>query len=125
MKTTLNIDDDLLARARRHARETGRPLRAVVEEGLCRVLARPTPRSRYRLPDLRAGDPAAPDPLERYSWPELRETIHDSPGAELGRNFADAYRDFTAGVDLSALGLDPDKLFGNIRDKRPRCDDRS
>lgn len=125
MKTTLNIDDDLLARARRHARETGRPLRAVVEEGLRRVLARPARRGRYKLPDLRAGDPAAPDPLERYSWPELRDAIHGSSGAESGRNFADAYRDFTADVDLSALGLDPDALFGNIRDKRPGRDDRS
>ena len=84
MKTTLNIDDELLARARRHARETGRPLRAVVEEGLRRVLARPAPRSRYRLPDLRAGDPAAPDPLERQSWPELRETIYGDSGGDPG-----------------------------------------
>lgn len=78
MKTTLNIDDELLARAERHAQETGRPLRAVVEEGLRRVLARPVPRSRYKLPDLRAGDPAAPDPLERYSRSELRDAIYGS-----------------------------------------------
>ena len=34
MKTTLDIHDELLARAKRHARATGRPLRAVVEDGL-------------------------------------------------------------------------------------------
>ena len=84
MKTTLDIHDELLARAKRHARETGRPLRAVVEEGLRRVLARPVPRSRYKLPDLRAGDPAASDPLERYSWPELRETIYGDHGGDPG-----------------------------------------
>ena len=79
MKTTLDIHDELLARAKRHAKETGRPLRALVEDGLRRVLAPAPPRTPYRLADLRAGDPNAPDPLEGYSWPELRETIYD-PG---------------------------------------------
>jgi len=40
------------------------------------------------------------------------------------RNFADAYGDFTASVDLAALALDPDALFGDIRDKRPGRDVR-
>ena len=80
MKTTLDIDDELLKRARRHARETGRPLRAVVEDGLRRVLASGAPERGYRLPDLRAGDPKAFDPLSRYSWPELRETMYGDPG---------------------------------------------
>ena len=81
MKTTLDIHDELLLRAKRHARETGRPLRALVEDGLRRVLAASSPRTRYRLADLRAGEPGAPDPLEGYSWPELRETIYGDPGA--------------------------------------------
>ncbi|MCE2501774.1 MAG: hypothetical protein J4G13_13075 [Dehalococcoidia bacterium] len=33
MKTTIDIQDELLARAKLHARQNGRPLRAVVEEG--------------------------------------------------------------------------------------------
>ena len=81
MKTTLDIHDELLMRAKRHSKETGRPLRALVEDGLRCVLAAAPSRSKYRLPDLRAGDPEAPDPLERYSWPELRETIYGDPGA--------------------------------------------
>ena len=79
MKTTLDIHDELLVRAKRHAKETGRPLRAVVEEGLRRVLAPTGRHSRYGLPDLRVGDPAAPDPLDRYSWPELRDAIYGDP----------------------------------------------
>ena len=81
VKTTLDIHDELLARAKRHARETGRPLRALVGDGLRRVLPSAPPRTRYRLADLRAGDPDAPDPLEGSSWPELRETIYGDPGA--------------------------------------------
>ena len=64
-------------------RETGRPLRALVEDGLRRVLQPSPPRPRYALPDLRAGDPGAEDPLERYSWPELRELIYGDPGKPL------------------------------------------
>ena len=80
MKTTLDIHDELLARAKRHARETGRPLRAVIKEGLRCVLSSSPPQPRHTLPDLRVSDPRAPDPLEQYSWPELRELIYVDPG---------------------------------------------
>ena len=76
MKTTIDIHDELLARAKRHAVETGRPLRAVVEEGLRHVLSTSTRRDRYTIPDLRMGNSRAPDPLEQFSWPELREVIY-------------------------------------------------
>ena len=75
MKTTINIQDELLERAKRHARETGRPLRAVVEEGLRLVLEAP-PRTRYILPDLSVGNPERRDPLEQYSWSDLRSIIY-------------------------------------------------
>lgn len=77
MKTTLDIHDELLVRAKRHAKEAGKPLRAVVEEGLRNLLSSSAPRSQYTLPDLRVGDPNADDPLEQYSWPELRDAIYD------------------------------------------------
>ena len=80
MKTTLDIHDELLIRAKRHAKETGLPLRAVVEEGLRRVLVTAGP-SQYKLPDLRVGDANAPDPLAAYSWPELRELIYGGSDA--------------------------------------------
>lgn len=80
MKTTLDIHDELLRRAKRHAKETGRPLRAVVEDGLRCVLASARPRGGYKLTDMRVGDPEVADPLERYSWPELREMIYGDPG---------------------------------------------
>lgn len=77
MKTTLEIHDEILVRAKDHARKTGRPLRAVVEDGLRRVLDAPPPRNRYALPDLRVGDPNGPDPLEGYAWPDVRELIYE------------------------------------------------
>ncbi len=79
MKTTLNIQDELLTRAKRHAQRTGRPLRAVVEEGLRQVLSNESSRGRYLLPDHSAGEAGGRDPLEAYSWQDLREVIYGKP----------------------------------------------
>ncbi len=76
MKTTLDIQDELLARAKRHARTTGRSLRSVVEEGLRQILSAPSRDAPYRLPDHSVGDPDAVGPLETYSWQELRNIIY-------------------------------------------------
>ena len=43
MRTTLDIHDDLLIRAKRHAMASGRTLRAVVEDGLRMVLSASSP----------------------------------------------------------------------------------
>lgn len=80
MKTTIDIHDELLALARRLASETGWPLSAVVEDGLRLVWAAHTPANTYSLPDVRRGDPGAPDPLAGYTWPELRELIYRDQG---------------------------------------------
>ncbi len=79
VKTTFDIQDELLARAKQHARRTGRPLRAVVEEGLRQVLSNTVPRQRYRLPDESAGESGGRDPLEAYSWQDLRGVIYGEP----------------------------------------------
>lgn len=76
MKTTIELPDELLARAKRHARNTGRPLRAVMEEGLRQVLSNEQSSTRYRLVDLSVGDAGGRDPLESYSWQDLRELIY-------------------------------------------------
>ena len=77
MKTTIDVDDTLLARAKRHARKVGKPLRMLVEDGLRQVLleseAKP---ARYRLPDRSVGKNGDPDPLESLSWQDLRTEIY-------------------------------------------------
>ncbi len=79
MKITMDIQDELLARAKRHAQRTGRPLSAIVEDGLRQVLSKETVRKRYRLPDRSVGEQGAADPLEAYFWQDLREVIHEEP----------------------------------------------
>ena len=77
MKTTLDIHDELLTRAKRHARQTGRPLRTLVEDGLRHVLSETSERPPYRLPDMSVGDPNGPNPLEHLSWAEVRDLIYE------------------------------------------------
>lgn len=79
VKTTLDIQDALLERAKRHARRAQRPLRAIVEEGLRRVLSEASPRSAFRLRDASVGDPNGRDPLEAFSWQDLRAEIYGEP----------------------------------------------
>ena len=73
MKTTIDIQDDLTIRARRHAERSGQSLRTVVEAGLRLVL------NRYRLPDRSVGDPDAGNPLETLSWQDLRSHVYGEP----------------------------------------------
>ncbi|HEV8548657.1 MAG TPA: hypothetical protein VGQ57_06510 [Polyangiaceae bacterium] len=76
MKTTVEIAEPLLARARSHARRTGRPLRALIEEGLRLVLQTERGRTQHRLSDLSVGDPGGPNPLDKLSWQDLRDEIY-------------------------------------------------
>ena len=76
MRTTLELDDELLAEASEYARKTGQPLRALVEEGLRRVLTNDGPQGGYRLPDRSVGDPAGDNPLEGYSPGETRDIAY-------------------------------------------------
>jgi hypothetical protein len=76
MKTTVEVADDLLERARQHARRTGRPVRALIEEGLRLVLRAERETVGYHLPDRSVGTPRAHNPLESFSWQDLRDEIY-------------------------------------------------
>ena len=76
MKTTVDIEDRLLDQAERRARETGRHLEELVEEGLRHVLSTAPPDEGYRLPDRSVGNDRHPDPIKSYSWLELRSMIY-------------------------------------------------
>ena len=74
MKTTLEIDDRLLQRAKRHAAAQGTTLRAVVEDALrARLALRPEDRSRYRFtpPTVRGARPPAIDVADRNTLYDL------------------------------------------------------
>jgi Bacterial antitoxin of type II TA system, VapB len=74
MKTTLEIDDRLLERAKRHASANGTTLRAVVEDALrARLAPRPEAHARYRFepPTVRGSGPPAIDVADRNALYDL------------------------------------------------------
>lgn len=77
MKTTVEINDMLLERARHRAKETGQPLRAVIEDGLRQLLAKPLPKTKYKMKDLSYGNPDDPDPMQNLTWEEIRDIIYE------------------------------------------------
>lgn len=79
MKTTLEIKDDLLVRAKLLAKRTGRTLSVLVEDSLRSTLAVAEEPARYKVPDLSYGDEHADDPLERVSWQVLRAEVYGEP----------------------------------------------
>jgi hypothetical protein len=76
VKTTVEIPDALLERARLQARQSGRPVRALIEEGLRLVLQAGSATVDYRLPDRSIGVPDGPNPLEAMSWQDLRDEVY-------------------------------------------------
>lgn len=76
MKTTVEISDALFARAKRHARQHGSSLRALVEEGLRRVLDDVRAKPTYKMRDRSAGRASDANPLETMSWQDLRDKIY-------------------------------------------------
>jgi len=52
MKTTLNIDDQVMKRLREEAARQGRTMSELVEAGLRRVLAEPQPGGSGEVPEL-------------------------------------------------------------------------
>ena len=82
MKTTLDIKDELVARAKRLAKRSGKPLRAVVEDSLRLALARESDSRSYELPDFSTGTPGTDDPLESRSWQDLRDENYGESGTQ-------------------------------------------
>jgi hypothetical protein len=56
MRTTLAVDDHLLAAAKDRARERGQSLGQIVEDALRRELAEPTGGEPFEVPVFRGGD---------------------------------------------------------------------
>jgi len=74
MKTTIDLSDALFDSAKKLAQQRRTTLRALVEEGLRRVLAdaHATDRPAFRLPDARVGGGELIEPDARR-WQELEE----------------------------------------------------
>ena len=80
MKTTIEVQDDLLERSKRLARQEGTTLRAVIEEGLQLALRARAQRRRqpFALQPF-AGDGLTPE-FQSAGWERIRDEIYRDRG---------------------------------------------
>ncbi len=80
MKTTIDIADNLLEEARKQAGREGKTIKALVEEGLRKVLAERQQRGGFHLrPASFKGEGLQPD-AAGASWERLRELAYGERG---------------------------------------------
>ena len=77
MKTTIELADDLAAKAKRYAARHGVTLRAVIEDGI-RLKLRSEPA--FKLRDASVEGAGLQTPFRENGWPELREAIYEDRG---------------------------------------------
>ena len=76
MKTTIDIADDLLERAKRQAQRENRTLKEVVEEALRRQLAAATPKKSFKYrPHTFKGKGLQPG-IAEGDWEKIRDLIY-------------------------------------------------
>ena len=81
MKTTLEIADPLLEQARKIAARDGETLRSLVEQGLRKVVAERSAKTKpFKLRDGSVGTPGGPSYYEELSWEEKRALMYEGRG---------------------------------------------
>jgi hypothetical protein len=81
MKTTIEIAPDLLASSRRIAHEESLSLRALVEEGLRKVIAEHERRPAFRLRTVRFTGGGFNPGFEGGPWSRVREAAYEGRGS--------------------------------------------
>ena len=78
MRTTVRLDDELLAEAKRYATRTGRTLTSLIDEGLREVLARGERRAPAKRVELITGGKGGLQPGVRIDrWADLLDLMED------------------------------------------------
>jgi hypothetical protein len=77
MKTTIEIADAILKEARKVAANEGTTLRALVEQGLRRVIADKKRRPAFRLRLVTSGGRGLRPELRDASWDEIRDLSYE------------------------------------------------
>lgn len=80
MKTTIELSDDLAARARAYAARRGTTLRAIIEEGLRRSLREEQEAKPFRLRDACVGGHGLQAPFADADWAAIRDAAYGDRG---------------------------------------------
>jgi len=80
MKTTVEISDNLLRRAKEVARQQGKTLREVLEEGLARALETREAATPYHVePVVFKGEGLTPE-FQNAAWAQIRDASYEGRG---------------------------------------------
>jgi hypothetical protein len=77
MKTTVEIADPVLREARKLAQREGTTLRALIDEGLRRVLAEKRKKTAFRLRLVTVGGRGLRPELRDAGWDEIRDLSYE------------------------------------------------
>jgi len=80
MKTTVEISNALLEETRRTAAQDGTTVKALIEEGLRRVLVDRKKKGRFQLRKATFKGKGLQPHLEGASWDRMRDTIYEGQG---------------------------------------------
>jgi hypothetical protein len=80
VKTTIDISNPLLRAARKLAEREGMTLRALVEQGLRRILADRKRGEKFRLRDVSFGGNGLRPEFRDADWSEIRDLIYERRG---------------------------------------------
>lgn len=80
MKTTVEIPNALLARAKKLAAREGTTVRALIEESLRRVLAERERRTRFELRRVTFGGQGLHPDVAGLDWETIRERAYEGRG---------------------------------------------
>jgi hypothetical protein len=81
MKTTVELSDDLMRRAKSVAAKEGTTLRALLEEGLRWALGRRRKPRGFKLRDASVGGKGVQPGVDDTDWTSLRDAIYRGRGA--------------------------------------------
>ena len=81
MKTTIDISDAILVDAKKLARKEGSTIRALVEEGLRRVVEERTSRKPFRLRRASVRGKGLQPHVKEGDWDHIRSMVYEGRGA--------------------------------------------
>lgn len=81
MKTTVDISDDLLSKAKALAAKRGITLRAVIEQGLRQTIREQKRSRKFVLPDKSVSGKGLQAEFRNKSWSDIRDAAYEGRGS--------------------------------------------
>jgi hypothetical protein len=81
MKTTVDISDELLKKAKRLAAKRRTTLRAIIEQGIRNTIKEQQRGAKYVLPDMSVDGKGLQPEFRNKAWSDIRDAAYDGRGS--------------------------------------------